>query len=122
MKICIPCASNGAKAQVLEGNIGTAPYFAVYESNTGNYGFKGNLNIIDRDSRCNPAGAVLSLNVGAILCRDICDRTAQLLSKSGIMVLMTARTKVEDVIKAYEAGEYFERKIEPDTEKACIKA
>ena len=113
MKICIPCAGNGAKAQVLECNIGSAPYFAVYESNTGNYGFKGNANIIDRDSRCNPAGAVLSLNVGAVLCRDLCDRTADLLSRSGIMVLMTARTKVEDVIKAYEEGEYFERKKQP---------
>jgi predicted Fe-Mo cluster-binding NifX family protein len=37
MKICIPCASNTAQAQVLEGNIGSAPYFAVYESNNGNY-------------------------------------------------------------------------------------
>jgi len=117
MKICIPCVSNSAKAQVLDGNIGSAPYFAVYESSTGNYGFKDNANIIDRDARCNPAGAVLSLNVGAILCRDICDRTADMLLRSGIMVLMTARTKVEDVIKAYEEGEYFEREKQPDAAK-----
>jgi predicted Fe-Mo cluster-binding NifX family protein len=109
MKVCIPCSAGDESAAVLKGNIGTAPYFAVYDTVSRKKSYIKNLNIIDMDSRCNPAGAILSLNVSAVLCAEICGRTVLMLDKFGIKILITGRTYVKDIIESYEKGEYFVR-------------
>ena len=104
MVIAIPCNKDG----YIEKNSGSAPFFTVFDTEKGGLKVVENGNIIEENARCNPAGAVLSLKVDALLCREVSLRTARMLSAYGVRVFFTGESAAERAVTGFLAGDFRE--------------
>lgn len=84
MKICIPTKTdNGLKAEVY-GHFGSAPFFAICDTQTGEVEFLDNGNQHHEHGQCNPTGAIAGKDISAILVGGIGARAIMRLNAEGI--------------------------------------
>jgi predicted Fe-Mo cluster-binding NifX family protein len=105
MIYCFPTvSSNGLKAEI-SGHFGSAPFFTcVHEDGTG-------LEVIDNGGlghehgRCNPVAALEGSKVDAVVCGGMGLRALGRFNESGIKVLRTAASTVEEALGEIRAGQ-----------------
>lgn len=115
MRICIPTETNEGKDARVFGHFGSAPFFTVYDPETGDIEVLNNSNEHHEHGACNPIGILMGSKIGCVICCGMGARAVQILNQNGIKVLMTKESTVKDAIKNYLSDDLEE--ITP--ENAC---
>ena len=115
MKICIPTMdSNGLESRA-HGHFGSAPYFAVVDTDTGAVNVEANAGRMHRHGQCSPASHVDTLNVDAVVCHGMGKRALASFERENVDVLIASGKTVGDILS--EARDDKLRKL--TQEKAC---
>jgi predicted Fe-Mo cluster-binding NifX family protein len=108
MQICIPTVDkNGLEAKACE-HFGSAPYFTVYDSESGTVNIIENKNAHHSHGMCHPLGALGQFSIDAVVCSGMGKRAVEQLNKRGIKAFLAEGETVSDVVKKYKTGELKE--------------
>jgi len=104
MKICIPTMdSNGLESRT-HGHFGSAPFFAVLDTDTGNVDVAANSGLRHQHGQCDPAGHVDTLNVDAVVCHGMGKRALASLRRENIDVMVASGETVGDILAEARDG------------------
>ncbi|MBN1928795.1 MAG: NifB/NifX family molybdenum-iron cluster-binding protein [Chlorobiaceae bacterium] len=106
MKIIIPLDENdGLGSRVCE-HFGSAPFFGVVQSESGQVEIIGNPNMNHEHGQCTPADAFAGTGAGAVIVNGIGARAAERLQSLGIDIYMAAQVEtLADAIERFGNGE-----------------
>ena len=97
------------------GHFGSAPVFAIYDTETGEASFHDNGNMHHEHGKCNPVGAVAGLGVDAIAVGGIGLRALMMLKSGGLKVFRApVGGKLSEAAELFKAG-----KLEEISEDGC---
>lgn len=108
MKICIPTETNEGKSARVYGHFGSAPYFAIYDSEIDEFEVIDNSNQHHAHGTCHPMGALDGKNIVAVVCGGMGARAVQKLNEAGIKAYRAITGTVDEIIKKYKQGELEE--------------
>lgn len=109
MNICIPIEKNDGLQAMVYGHFGSAPYFAIVDTQKGTLEVVNNGDLNHAHGQCNPIGALSGRSVNILVTGGIGARAIEKLNAMGIRVCRAgANATVEDVLKSFEAGELKE--------------
>jgi predicted Fe-Mo cluster-binding NifX family protein len=112
MNICIPIEKNEGLNSGVYGHFGSAPYFAIYNTDSKNLELVNNGDLNHAHGQCNPIGALAGRSVDFLVTGGIGARAIEKLGAMGIRVyLITAEKTVQDVIRSHETNAL--REIQP---------
>ncbi|HEX2957320.1 MAG TPA: NifB/NifX family molybdenum-iron cluster-binding protein [Chitinispirillaceae bacterium] len=115
MKICMPVASSDGKSSELFGHFGSAPFFAIYDSDTDSVTIINNGVGEHEHGQCMPVNAIQNTGAEAVICKGMGLRAANLLSGAGIKPYLAEAVTVNDAILLYKS-----KKVIPlDESRAC---
>jgi predicted Fe-Mo cluster-binding NifX family protein len=104
MKICIPTMDNNGLESRAHGHFGSAPYFAVVDTVTGDVDVEVNAGRQHRHGECNPASHVDTLNVDAVVCHGMGKRALVSLRRENVDVLIASGETVGDILAEARDG------------------
>jgi predicted Fe-Mo cluster-binding NifX family protein len=82
MKICIPTIDAKEQSSEMCESFGSAPYFTIYDCDTGAY---GTLSISGHEHRiCNPMKNFKDKGIDCVVCKDLGRRALDKLRRNGI--------------------------------------
>jgi predicted Fe-Mo cluster-binding NifX family protein len=103
MKMCIPAATHDGLSAEVYGHFGSAPYFAIYDTQNQQIQVVNNQNSHHTHGQCNPLGVLAEYGVDLMVTRGIGARAWQHLQAAGIKAYYTSTEKtVQDVIASFE--------------------
>ncbi|HUI92822.1 MAG TPA: NifB/NifX family molybdenum-iron cluster-binding protein [Chitinivibrionales bacterium] len=102
MKICMPVAEDKGMKSVLHGHFGSAPCFALYDSETQRTVFTSNNEAEHEHGKCMPVNTLRTLGAEAVLCRGMGLRAAHLLAAAGIRPYLVEAETVGDAVEKYD--------------------
>jgi predicted Fe-Mo cluster-binding NifX family protein len=105
VKICMPVLDENGLNSVVYGHFGSAPFFAVYDTDTKNVVFANNNESGHEHGKCMPVDAIRALNAEAVLCKGMGMRAANLLIAAGIKPFLVDAGTIADAIGKYDARE-----------------
>jgi len=112
MKICIPTeTSEGMGAQVY-GHFGSAPYFALYDTDKDTVEFIDNSNQHHSHGTCHPMAALAGIPLSAVVCGGMGARAVQKLNEAGIKAYMATPGTVADIAAVFAKGGLKEITVE----------
>ncbi len=115
MRICIPVETDeGLKAKV-NAHFGSAPYFAVYDTEKETVESVNNSNQHHMHGMCQPMGVLDDKNIGVVICGGMGARAVMKLNEGGIKAYRAIAGTVAEVINKYKEGSLQE--MTPET--AC---
>ncbi|MCR4819875.1 MAG: NifB/NifX family molybdenum-iron cluster-binding protein [Elusimicrobiales bacterium] len=115
MRLCIPVEKNEGMESKVYGHFGSAPVFAVYDTEKAVAEFNDNANMHHEHGKCNPVGSVQELKADAIAVGGIGLRALMMLNQGGIKVFRApAGGSLEDAIAMFKDG-----KLEEMTGESC---
>ena len=98
MKLCIPVATkNGLESEVY-GHFGSAPVFALHDTESGSTEFSDNASQHHEHGACHPMRALDGQTVDAIIVGGIGVRAVTRLNEMGIKVYRATRGTLRDVV------------------------
>ncbi|ACF46572.1 MAG: NifB/NifX family molybdenum-iron cluster-binding protein [Prosthecochloris sp.] len=105
MKVITPLDENeGALSKVCE-HFGSAPFFAVSDTETGTIEIIVNGDSHHDHGQCTPADAFTGMGVDAVVCNGIGARAAARLQASGIDIYMAGfASTLEDALNRFKGG------------------
>ena len=115
MKLCIPAQSNSGMSAPVCDHFGSAPFFTIYDTETGIALIVDNGDREHIHGSCNPVGMLTAKGVSSIVCRGMGIRALAVLKAQGILAYRTDAETVEDAVKAYRENKLKEL----DPEHAC---
>jgi predicted Fe-Mo cluster-binding NifX family protein len=115
MKVCIPTETNEGKEALVYGHFGSAPYFTIYDTDSGKLEIIDNANQHHAHGTCQPLSGLADKKISAVVCGGMGARAVQMLNSTGIKAYLTVEGTVDDVMAQYLSGNLKE--ITP--EKAC---
>jgi predicted Fe-Mo cluster-binding NifX family protein len=80
MKICIPTKSEDGKNSKVNEHFGSAPYFAIYNTDDSTLEFIENTNAHHSHGMCHPMTALSEQNIEVVICGGIGARALQKLN------------------------------------------
>lgn len=108
MNICIPVEnSDGPKSRVY-GHFGSAPFFAICDTESGKVEFIDNGNQHHEHGQCNPLGAIAGKAVSGILVGGIGARALERLNAGGIKVYRAPEGPLSQAIEMFKKRELTE--------------
>ncbi|HNZ28817.1 MAG TPA: NifB/NifX family molybdenum-iron cluster-binding protein [Candidatus Goldiibacteriota bacterium] len=111
MKICVPSGSKkGLEAEVY-GHFGSAPYFTLIDTESGETEIIENSHSQHEHGACNPAGTIEGKGVKAVVCAGMGARAVQKLNDAGIKVFSGNFSRVSECVDAFKRGEIAEMSI-----------
>ncbi|PIS46996.1 MAG: diguanylate cyclase [Elusimicrobia bacterium CG08_land_8_20_14_0_20_51_18] len=99
MKICVPVEKNEGLKSAVYGHFGSAPAFAVYDTESGETEFLDNANDHHEHGQCNPVGAIKGKGINAVAVGGIGLRALQLLNSQGIKVYRASQPELGKLIE-----------------------
>ncbi len=99
MKICLPTETNQGLNAPLYGHFGSAPFFALVDTETGILEVRDNQGQVHAHGACHPAGALEGLGIQAVVCGGMGLRALQKLEKAGIEVYRSEALTVEEALR-----------------------
>jgi len=108
MKICIPVENYSGMNSKVYGHFGSAPSFAVFETENGSISELKNTNEYHVHGACTPAGLLLENGIGAAVCSGMGMRALALLRQAGIKVYYAEGRTVADIIENMKSIELKE--------------
>jgi predicted Fe-Mo cluster-binding NifX family protein len=115
MKICIPVAEERGMESPVFGHFGSAPFFAVHDTEKGTTVFLDNASAQHEHGACNPLLTLGNHMVDAILVGGIGARAITKLNEGGIRVYRAVPGSLAEALGAWTSGKLEE--ITPD--EAC---
>jgi predicted Fe-Mo cluster-binding NifX family protein len=112
MKICIPIDKNEGLDSTVCGHFGSAPFFAVCDTETKNIEIITNTNEHGEHGQCNPLGAIGGKNIQVLLLAGIGRRAIEKLNAVAIKVYCSTETTVKSSIEKFNKGELKEISID----------
>jgi predicted Fe-Mo cluster-binding NifX family protein len=103
MKICMPVGDENGLSSVIYGHFGSAPFFALFDTETQNVSIVNNSLGEHEHGQCMPVDAIRALKAEAVLCKGMGMRAANLLITAGIKPFLVDATTVSDAIGKYHA-------------------
>jgi ArsR family transcriptional regulator len=117
IRLCIPTTSNEGKIAAMHGHFGSAPYFTIYDTATGDVEVIDNANEHHSHGACQPMDALMGKKIDAVVCAGMGARAVQKLNEGGIKVYRAVSGTVADI-----AGQFLKGGLEEITvENACIQ-
>ncbi len=115
MLACIPTNSDaGLEAQVSE-HFGSAPFFTLYNSETGEVTPLPNGNAQHSHGACSPLQQLAQYNINCVVCQGMGRRAIEALNAAGIAVYHAGSDKVEQVVEGLKNNSLTEM----DPTQAC---
>ena len=112
MKICIPIEKDDGLQARIYGHFGSAPHFALYDTESKLLEVINNGDMHHAHGQCNPIGALSGRAVDVLVTGGIGARAVERLGTMGIKVCLSRTEEtVSDVVRSHEAGAL--REIEP---------
>ncbi|MCL4428897.1 MAG: NifB/NifX family molybdenum-iron cluster-binding protein [Deltaproteobacteria bacterium] len=96
MKLCIPTVN--FEAVKISRHFGSAPYFLIYDTETGSSEVITNSNKNHEHNMCNPVGVIADKNVNAIVCFGIGEGAIRNLERNNIKVYKTDKNLISDIL------------------------
>ena len=112
MKICIPIETDEGKSAKVYGHFGSAPYFAIYDTEKDKFEVIDNSNQHHAHGTCHPMGILNGKNINAVVCGGMGARAVQKLTDGGIKTYRAVAGTADEIIKKYKQGELEEITIE----------
>jgi predicted DNA-binding protein (UPF0251 family)/predicted Fe-Mo cluster-binding NifX family protein len=117
VRICIPTSTNEGKTAPVHGHFGSAPYFTIYDTATGDVEVIDNANEHHSHGTCQPMSALTGRKIDAVVCAGMGARAVQKLNGGGIKVYRAVEGTVADI-----AGQFLKGGLEEITaENACTQ-
>lgn len=104
VKICIPTATDQGKAAPVYGHFGSAPYFTIYDTATGQVEIIDNANQHHSHGVCQPMSALTGKQIDAMVCAGMGARAVNKLNEGGIKVYRAVEGTVTDVADQFLKG------------------
>ncbi len=112
MNICIPIEKNEGLDSKVYGHFGSAPFFAIFNTQSQGLEIINNGDMNHAHGQCNPIGALAGRSVDILVTGGIGARAIERLGSMGIRVcLKSSEETVSDVIKSHESNSL--REIQP---------
>ena len=112
MKICIPTLSQDGNESQVNEHFGSAPYFAVYDAESGTLDFIENTNADHSHGMCQPIDALSEMDIQAVVCGGMGARALQKLNQQGIKAYKASTGTVEDLITQFKSNSITELTLE----------
>jgi predicted Fe-Mo cluster-binding NifX family protein len=103
MKICLPVGDNNGVDSIVFGHFGSAPFFAVFDTESQSVVLVNNNESEHEHGSCMPVDALRKLKAEAVLCKGMSMRAANLLIEAGIKPYLVDAETVADAINAYKS-------------------
>jgi predicted Fe-Mo cluster-binding NifX family protein len=104
MKICIPTKDDrGLEAEPF-GHFGSAPFFTLVDTETGEIEVVANSNPHHRHGTCYPMSQLREHDPDAIVCRGVGRRAFASLQSEGVDVMVASEGTVADILVAIREG------------------
>jgi predicted Fe-Mo cluster-binding NifX family protein len=104
MKLCIPTDEDGGLGGRLSSHFGSAPYFTLVESETGEADIVSNLHRDHEPGTCQAADLLRGYGVAAVVCRGLGRRAYGRLRNLGVPVFVTEAEDSLSALRQFRAG------------------
>ena len=105
MKICIPTEDDQGLDSRLCGHFGSAPYFALADTESGDVEMEANSGRQHSHGKCEPVGRIDADRTDAVVCRGMGKRAVSSFQRVGVKVLITSAATIRDAIAQARRGE-----------------
>jgi predicted Fe-Mo cluster-binding NifX family protein len=104
MKLCIPTDDDSGLTGRLSSHFGSAPYFTLVDSETGDVQVVSNLEAEHEPGACTSAQGLAAYGVGAVVCRGLGRRAFRRLRDMGLPVFVAEGEEAAEALEAFRAG------------------
>ena len=104
MRLCIPTENDTGLAGRISSHFGSAPYFTLVDSETGDVQVVSNVHAEHEPGACVSAQSLMTLGVGAVVCRGLGRRAFGRLRDMGLPVFVSYDEEASDALEAFRAG------------------
>jgi len=104
MTICIPTKGDAGLQDSVFDHFGSAPYFTLYDSESGEVRTLANHNAHHSHGTCHPMTQLAGYNVDCVVCGGMGRRAIQALNADGIKVYFARAATVNEVVEQIKAG------------------
>jgi predicted Fe-Mo cluster-binding NifX family protein len=104
MKVCIPVAAKNGRESEVYGHFGSAPVFALHDTESGETTYTDNANQDHAHGACHPMQALDGKTVEALVVGGIGARAVARLNESGIRVYRAGQATLGDVVDELVKG------------------
>ena len=101
MKLCMPVGDSSGADSVIYGHFGSAPFFALFDTDTQDISIVNNGLGDHEHGQCMPVEAIRKTGAQAVLCKGMGMRAANLLIAAGITPYMVDAATVKEAIDRY---------------------
>lgn len=115
MIICMPVFDDKGLNSIMHGHFGSAPFFAIYDTENDKVSVLKNGNGEHEHGQCMPVDAIKMTGADTVLCRGMGMRAANLLVQAGITPYMVDAETVSDAISQFKA----KKVVVMDASRAC---
>jgi predicted Fe-Mo cluster-binding NifX family protein len=105
MRICIPTEDNGGLQARAHAHFGSARYFTLVDTETGDVEVLANQGSDHVHGSCSPLRQLRECALDAVVCRGMGRRALATLKAEGIDVYVTQRDVVNDIVQTVNSGE-----------------
>jgi predicted Fe-Mo cluster-binding NifX family protein len=105
MKICMPILENQGSNSIVYGHFGSAPFFALYDTESREVSIVKNGVGEHEHGQCMPVDAIKKTGASAVLCKGMGMRAANLLQSAGITPYMVEAETVSEAIARFTAND-----------------
>jgi predicted Fe-Mo cluster-binding NifX family protein len=103
MKICMPILEAKGADSVIFGHFGSAPFFALFDTETQEVTSVSNAVGEHEHGQCMPVDAIRTTGAEAVMCKGMGLRAANLLIEAGITPYMVEAETVLEAIAQFKA-------------------
>ena len=115
MLVCIPTNGNAGLDDTVCGHFGSAAYFTIYNSESGELTILENGNADHVHGSCQPRTKLGDHEINAIICGGMGRRAIEALNAEGIRIFQTDSRDVAQVVEQIKSGDLREM----DLQTAC---
>lgn len=103
MKICMPVSEANGMDSVIYGHFGSAPFFAIYDTDKNSASFVNNNESEHEHGQCMPVDALKKIGTEIVLCKGMGMRAANILLEAGITTYMVDAGTIAEGIAQFKA-------------------
>lgn len=104
MKICIAVAEAKGLESKLSAHFGSAPYFAIYDTESNELSCLSNANEHHKHGQCQPLQALHGLGIEVVISGGIGERAVAALNSAGIAVYRAQRSSAAQALDALRSN------------------
>lgn len=109
MKIAIPSSEKGGLEDYVGLHFGKAPYYTIYDTDTGNVEILENTSSMVGGKGI-PPELLKNAGVNIVLCSGVGQKIVEILGKNGIEIFVGADATIQDAIDSWKKGELYKPK------------